>query len=247
MSMTREAPTVGVLGAELELLPASIGEPERLNLTERVVPGAAFGLLDVLAIRSFLSEVQRTTSGAVTAQQVLFLAHRGVYMLFVSLAVALFMVRPPARSSDRRFSSWLFAVVGTFGLTAAPVLPPGPLLFQTGMAGAVFGLTVSVLALGLAVVTLATLGHSFGITPQARDLVTGGPYRIVRHPLYLCESMAILALALASGRTTSLVATVVVVGCQFRRAWLEERLLRRAFPEYEFAFRGVRHLVPGLY
>jgi len=245
--MTRPAPADDALGADVRTPETSTDRSDSLSLGERVVPATVFGLLDLLAIRDFLSDVRVTASGTATTQQVLLLANRGVYMLFVSLIVALFMTRPPARSSDRRLSSWLFAVVGTFGLTAAPLLPPGPVLVQTGITGAVTGLTISMLALTLALVTLATLGRSFSITPQARELVTSGPYRIVRHPLYLCESLTILALAVASGRATSMVATLVVVGCQFRRAWCEERLLRKVFPEYELAFRGVRHVVPGIY
>jgi hypothetical protein len=48
----------------------------------------------------------------------------------------------------------------------------------------------------LIVYTLPSLGWSFSLVPQARTLVTSGPYAIVRHPLYLVEETAIAGILL---------------------------------------------------
>jgi protein-S-isoprenylcysteine O-methyltransferase Ste14 len=106
---------------------------------------------------------------------------------------------------------------------------------------------VLVVALTLAVVTLQTLGHAFSLTPQARALVSTGPYRLVRHPLYLCEALAIICIAVRSGRATMLIVAVLVLAAQVRRAQLEERLLSKAFPEYEEVFASVPHFLPGIF
>src|SRR5262249_6078782 len=37
----------------------------------------------------------------------------------------------------------------------------------------------------LSFASLISLGKSFGIRPALRDLVTRGPYRLIRHPMYL--------------------------------------------------------------
>ena len=76
-----------------------------------------------------------------------------------------------------------------------------------------------------------TLRRSFSITVEARDLVTEGPYRWVRHPVYLGEvlSAAMVTtwrLSLANGAMLALFA-----GLQLYRSRLEERKLARAFPE----------------
>jgi protein-S-isoprenylcysteine O-methyltransferase Ste14 len=138
-------------------------------------------------------------------------------------------------------------MLGTFGLAIAPLLPGGPVLFHSGTGGAVVESVVLVVALSLAVATLHTLGQAFSLTPQARNLVSSGPYRLVRHPLYLCEAMAMLCVTVASGRTTILLICCFVLAAQVRRAQLEERLLRAAFPEYDEVFEDVPHFLPAIY
>ena len=76
-----------------------------------------------------------------------------------------------------------------------------------------------------------TLRRSFSITVEARDLVTEGPYRWVRHPVYLGE---VLSAAIVTAWRPSLANGVLLVlfaGLQLYRSRLEERKLALAFPE----------------
>ena len=52
--------------------------------------------------------------------------------------------------------------------------------------------------LAFAIGSVAVLGRCFGILPDVRGLVTHGPYRWVRHPLYLGELTAVLGIVLGS-------------------------------------------------
>jgi protein-S-isoprenylcysteine O-methyltransferase Ste14 len=111
------------------------------------------------------------------------------------------------------------------------------------------GISLALIALGwsLALYTLWHLGRSLSIMPEARQLVTTGPYRIVRHPLYLCELVAMLGAALQFALPEALILWAIQVGFLFARSLNEERVLRTAFAEYEpYAARTAR-ILPGLY
>lgn len=92
------------------------------------------------------------------------------------------------------------------------------------------------------------LGRSFSTMPEARKLVTSGPYRFVRHPLYVAEELAVLGLFLQYRTAPALLLIVVQIALQLSRMRYEERVLTAAFPdEYEAYSRTTARLIPGVY
>jgi len=87
-------------------------------------------------------------------------------------------------------------------------------------------------ALGSAIV-LARLGKSFSIMPEARNLVTSGPYAYARHPLYAVEFITLAGTAIQFAQPWAAVLAVGVAVLQVMRTMFEERVLVAAYPEYE--------------
>ena len=97
------------------------------------------------------------------------------------------------------------------------ILPTFMLLERapTSLAFNLASLTMSFTANVLAVLTLSFLGRSFSVMPEARRLVTDGPYGLVRHPLYVCEILGLLAILLQIARRRRSVCS----GCASRFSW----------------------------
>jgi protein-S-isoprenylcysteine O-methyltransferase Ste14 len=96
----------------------------------------------------------------------------------------------------------------------------------------------------LAVYGLLYLRRSLSIIPEARRLVTGGPYRLIRHPLYAAEILAACALILARPGLWATITIVPFIAVQMLRAHFEEGLLSRTFPEYAPYAAQTRRLIP---
>lgn len=101
--------------------------------------------------------------------------------------------------------------------------------------------------LALAIWARVHLGRNWGMPMTVKDepeLVTSGPYRRVRHPIYSGLLLAVLGTALA----TNLVGLIllVAVGAYFvHSARVEERNLMAAFPNAYPAYRArTRMLIP---
>ena len=88
------------------------------------------------------------------------------------------------------------------------------------------------LATALTVWGLWHLKGSFSITVEARRLVTSGPYRYVRHPVYLGEILAALAVTVWRLSLLNFLVFGLFVAIQLFRARMEEEKLGRNFSEY---------------
>jgi protein-S-isoprenylcysteine O-methyltransferase Ste14 len=106
---------------------------------------------------------------------------------------------------------------------------------------------ILLLSVGLMLYPLTALGKSFSLMPQARKLVTSGPYAIVRHPLYLIEEAVIASVLLQYAWYTALPFLAVHIAVQIRRIRLEEEVLRNAFPEYTAYAERTPRLIPGVW
>ena len=78
-------------------------------------------------------------------------------------------------------------------------------------------------------------------------LVTAGPYRFLRHPLYLCEQLSAFGLALQFRQPWGLVIVCIGFALQFPRMHFEEEILAASFPAYRAYAAGRSRILPFLY
>lgn len=109
------------------------------------------------------------------------------------------------------------------------------------------GVSLQVAGLLWQLAAKATLGRAFGLLPAQRGTVTRGPYRLVRHPIYLgyLVSHAGFLLANFSWRNAGVLALLYAL--QLLRMRREEALMARSL-EYRAYQRRVRwRLLPFVY
>jgi protein-S-isoprenylcysteine O-methyltransferase Ste14 len=87
------------------------------------------------------------------------------------------------------------------------------------------GLVLVTLAGVFSVVCLLTLGKHFGVRPALRGLVTRGPYRVVRHPLYLSYVIAAIGFNLQMWNLATLLLVLLGWVAMVYRIVVEERVL----------------------
>lgn len=97
----------------------------------------------------------------------------------------------------------------------------------------------------LGVATLVFLRKSFSLVPQARVLITSGPYRLARHPIYLAYMFEYFGIWMARGATVPYSLMMILwMAITYWRTRLEEQVLTQAFPEYEDYRREVGRFFP---
>jgi protein-S-isoprenylcysteine O-methyltransferase Ste14 len=161
-------------------------------------------------------------------------------LAFYGLLFALFVFRRPAWESVSRPRHWVLALGGTFlPFCIIPMARPAAGLIA-------FGIGLQVIAMAIALTSLFTLGRSFGIIAARRAVVSHGPYRFVRHPLYVGEALWLLAAVLQNPSTFNAAVLAVQCACQWRRIVDEEQVLLND-PQYA-QYRSVvpYRLIPGV-
>jgi len=201
----------------------------------RLVPALVFSLFLVRQLVLLSGGV----AGVRTFGDALFVVQQALALAYFTLLVVLYAVRLPRKGTDHRLTVIFIAFTGTFAAIGASFLPGGTrreglvlvadLLATAGLAYSVWG--------------LAYLRRSFSIIPEARRLVTGGPYRLSRHPVYLGEIATAIGVNLATAGWLSALAIVYFIACEVLRMRWEERILALTFSDYsEYARRVPRYL-----
>jgi protein-S-isoprenylcysteine O-methyltransferase Ste14 len=155
------------------------------------------------------------------------------------LTAVFVLIRRPGQIATSPYV-WVIAFGGTCG--ALLVMPGGAQLVP---AAASVALMVGGLCLSIS--GKAFLSRSFGIVPANRGIQKGGPYGLVRHPIYLGYLLAHCGYLAANLSAWNVAVYAVTWGAQVLRIRAEERILSGdgAYREYKSEVR--RRLIPGLW
>jgi len=92
------------------------------------------------------------------------------------------------------------------------------------------------------------IGSNWSVTvtiKEGHELITSGPYAIVRHPIYAGLLLAFVGSAMARGEWRGVLAVAIALWALWRKLRFEERWMREQFGEaYQAYCRRVSALIP---
>lgn len=82
-----------------------------------------------------------------------------------------------------------------------------------------------------------TLGKSFSVVPQARELIQSGMYSVMRHPIYVGISLTTIGWAILTSSYLFILLAIAAAVSSVARAKLEEKKLMQTFGEKYLAYK----------
>jgi protein-S-isoprenylcysteine O-methyltransferase Ste14 len=164
-------------------------------------------------------------------------------IVFLLLLAAAVVLRERPRGKAHGLEPRVSALIGAFLIYAIPLFPR----HNSSMAADMVSTALILVGSSAAVVALLQLGGSFSMMAEARRLVASGPYRYVRHPLYLAEEVAVLGLFMQFFSIWTTIILVLQIAFQLRRMHHEEAVLSETLPAYAAYRSTTARLIPGVY
>jgi protein-S-isoprenylcysteine O-methyltransferase Ste14 len=122
------------------------------------------------------------------------------------------------------------------------------LALPASTARSIAGTTLVVIGVGIALWSRHVLGTNWsGVVriTEGQQLITNGPYRLVRNPIYSGMLLAATGIALASGALIGVLGLAIAAVSLWRKALIEEKLLASEYGEQYAAYaRRTKRLIP---
>lgn len=158
------------------------------------------------------------------------------------------------KETVRRARGFGFVFIILLLILLTPIGYEGPLgyvVLQTSAAVKAAGLATAAAGISLAIWARRRLGANWSRTPSVKKghtLVTGGPYSIVRHPIYTGILFGVIGSVLVLWTVGSLVIVPLAVLVLRARMRQEEKLMQETFGDaYSDYRRRTKAIVPWLW
>jgi len=160
-----------------------------------------------------------------------------------SVLVGFILCRKATNDLSRRPGDWFLA----FAATSIPLLA-APQVTNSQLPG--WDLVAVLLTFGgliVQVLSKFTLGRRFGVVAANRGICIAGPYKLVRHPIYMGYLISHIGFCMLSPTAWNLAIFATLYVVKIPRIFAEERLLGQD-PQYRDYQKIVRYrLIPGLF
>jgi protein-S-isoprenylcysteine O-methyltransferase Ste14 len=199
----------------------------RLDYFEKIVLFVLFSFFALRMVNSYL------VSGAVI--NLIYIPNEAALIIFV-------LFRRSAKAISVKPLDWFVGFAGTcLPLLLIPNDEPAPDWL------AIYVLLLVLSGMTFQIVAKFTLRRSFGVVAANRGVKRGGPYRIVRHPMYAGYIVAQGGFLLANPSIYNAVVLGLAWMLQIARIHAEERVLAQDPAYQEMMAQTKYRLFPGLY
>jgi protein-S-isoprenylcysteine O-methyltransferase Ste14 len=172
----------------------------------------------------------------------------GVTLIVFAVALQNFFVQPPTLTRRQRLFQDLSVVMGvTHGL--ALLVLDSVSDFRAGLGIAMYVVSLSLFLSAIEAARRVPMTRTFVYEPKCDAIIKGGPYRWIRHPIYLSYSLAWSAAPVATHSLFLAITAAIMITCYVLSAREEERRMALGSHGAEYADwqRRTWRLIPFLY
>jgi protein-S-isoprenylcysteine O-methyltransferase Ste14 len=172
----------------------------------------------------------------------------GVTLIVFAVALQNFFVQPPVLSRGQRFFQDLSVALGVTHGLALLVLDSVSDVWA-GVGVAMYSVALALFLAAIEAARRVPMTRTFVYEPKCSTILTEGPYRFIRHPIYLSYSLAWSAAPVATHNVWLGLTAIGMIACYMVSARDEERMLLSGLRGAEYRQWQARtwRLIPFIY